>query len=135
MAGCLRSKAASIKMPRWAPLQLLSYFVKCIICTVSKTLNKLMMMRHLLGCIIVYFLCLAIFQACILKSGLSTCIAPNAGLARSPVKGKYGFANIVILVLDLWCSRCCCPGPGESWGNLAFLPSSTKGESPSTKKC
>ena len=57
-----------------------------------------------------------------LKSGIGSCIAPKAGLARHPAKGRcragisrfYSFGILVSV----------CPGPGSSWGNLAVPPAS-----------
>ena len=63
-----------------------------------------------------------------LKSGLGSCIAPKAGLARHPAKGMCG-ARVSELCFGTLVS--CCPGPGSSWGNLATLPPSKEGESPS----
>ena len=53
------------------------------------------------------------------KSGIGSCIAPKAGLARPPAKGMYSF---------LVFRRFRCPGPGSSWGNLAVLPASKDAE-------
>ena len=63
-----------------------------------------------------------------LKSGLGSCIAPKAGLARHPAKGMYG-ARVLELCFGTLVS--CCPGPGSSWGNLDTLPPSKEGKSPS----
>ena len=65
------------------------------------------------------------------KSGIGSCIALKAGLARRPAKGRCGaevsgFYSSGVLVS-------CCPGPGGSWGNLTVPPPSKEGESPSNK--
>ena len=64
-----------------------------------------------------------------IKSGIRPCIAPKAGLARYPAKGKYGAG--ISGSLDSGVLVSCCPGPGSSWGNSAVPPPSTEGESPS----
>ena len=38
-----------------------------------------------------------------LKSGIGSCIAPKAGLARHPAKGKFDAVN-AIRILRFWCS-------------------------------
>ena len=38
-----------------------------------------------------------------LKSGIGSCIAPKAGLARHPAKGKFDAVN-AIRILGFWCS-------------------------------
>ena len=48
-----------------------------------------------------------------LKSGLGSCIAPKAGIARDPEKGMCG---AIVSELCLGTLVSCCPGPGNSWG-------------------
>ena len=52
-----------------------------------------------------------------IKSGIGSCIAHKAGLARHPAKGKYGHLGMPSRTSGFWCSQgVCCPGPGYILG-------------------
>ena len=60
--------------------------------------------------------------------GKPRCNHMQAGIARPPAKGKSdaGLSGFCLDSLVSWC-----PGPGNSWGNLAAPPASKEAVSPS----
>ena len=61
--------------------------------------------------VIIYFIMYHI------KSGIGSCIAPKAGIARHPAKGRYERLGMLSRTLGFWCSQAVhCPGPGYILG-------------------
>ena len=68
------------------------------------------------------------------KHHFSQGLAPalhTAGLARHPAGGGTTSLDAIFGPQVLVFGGRCCPGPGNSWGNLAAPPASTDAESPS----
>ena len=62
-------------------------------------------------CYVIYFIMYHI------KSGIGSCIAPKAGIARHPAKGRYKRLGMLSRTLGFWCSQAVyCPGPGYILG-------------------
>ena len=74
---------------------------------------------------------LSFFGETFTKSGIGSCIAPKAGLARHPVQGRYFNPQILVTfgLLVVW--DISCPGPVSKWGDPFVLLARTEAESPS----
>ena len=55
-----------------------------------------------------------------LKSGIGSCIAPKAGLARHPAKGKFDAVN-AIRILGFWCSIQLVGAPDQGAAGVTWL--------------